>query len=154
MNALIFKHFPVSTHVESLIDFYLIYQGVMDNSIRDFNHGLFFNIEESFLSFITEEYDLYGESYHVTVVMSGDIPVGFMTYSQKETCHVSALWVNPKFRRQGIGKSLIGTLKNIKCPITLFVQKNAYPTQEFYSELSFKRVNEFKRSYLLERAPL
>lgn len=152
MTSVSFKRFSVKTQSEALLDFYLMYKHTLDYGCKQFNQELSLSLEETFLSLVTEEYNIYGDDYWVTIALIGDIPVGFMTYTCNLSYHVSSLWVKPEFRRQGIGKSLIGILVEGKLPITLFVQKNARLTQLFYSGLFFKQVNEFKRSFLLERA--
>ena len=69
------------------------------------------------------------------IVLSGGKFAGFAAYDPLKK-ELTGLWVHPKHRRQGVGKTLLGSFSGK--PSNLVVEKKNQRAQSFYEALGFK----------------
>ena len=73
---------------------------------------------------------------------------GIVAYCALHNSNIEAIYVNPKFRRMGIARTLLEfLLGKVKGNVSLNVAKNNQPAKELYIEYGFEVENEFSTSY-------
>lgn len=71
------------------------------------------------------------------------VPVGFLLLEIGEKTTIRGLWVDPTFRKQGIGESLVQESIKLCTSSILHVNANG-PAVGFYEKLGFQRGNRRK----------
>lgn len=112
----------------------LSYQVCMECGISDFTQeGI-----ETFKSFIYDaslmnELDPYG-------AFDNNLLIGVIGINRKRQ-HISLFFVQPKYHRQGIGKSLFNHMMN-DCDFTKITVNSSTYGEAFYKHVGFKKVGE------------